>query len=343
MEASWNIAITEPSQVGEARRNATALASSLLFNETETGKVALVVTEIGNNILRHAESGELLIRSVHDANGTGVEILGVDHGAGMSNINRCMEDGYSTTGTAGIGLGGIRRLSGTFSVDSTPGKGTVVLSRIYRTHPKHPSLRTASFDWGVVMVPHPHERVSGDGYFVLEAPGVCTAMIVDGLGHGLPAAEAAQKACHMMQEFGHQPLDDLLQNIHLGLRGGPGAAIGIARILVDQQQLRFIGIGNIAGCLVHRDGTSKSVMSYPGIIGHEIRKPKEMTYSWTENTTLVMHSDGLQSQWNAHAYLQAMASESSLLAATLYRDFNRGRDDVTVLTIKWRPMRSFAT
>lgn len=340
MEASWNIPMTDASQVGEARRIATALASSLLFNDTDSGKVALVVTEIGNNIQRHAERGEILIRSVHDGIGTGVEILGVDHGPGMNSINLCMEDGYSTAGTPGLGLGGIRRLSGLFAIDSSRGKGTCVLSRIYRSHPSFTSILPVSFDCGVVVVPHPQERVSGDGYFVHEAFGICTAMVVDGLGHGPLAAEAAQKACHMMQEFGADPLEDLIYNIHLALRGTRGAAIGIARILPEQRELRFIGVGNISGSLVQPDGLSKSVMSYPGIVGHEMRRPKEMTYPWNEHVILVMHSDGLQNQWSASAYPLALSSEASLLAAVLYRDCNCGRDDVTVLTIKWRPTRS---
>jgi anti-sigma regulatory factor (Ser/Thr protein kinase) len=341
MEASWNIPMTDLSQVGEARRIATALASSLLFNETDAGKVALVVTEIGNNIQKHAERGEILIRSVHDGTGTGVEVLGVDHGPGMSNISLCMEDGYSTGGTSGLGLGGIRRLSGLFAIDSTRGQGTCVLSRIYRSHPSFSVNTPLTFDCGVVMVPHPHERVSGDGYFVHEAFGICTAMVVDGLGHGPLAAEAAQKACQMMQEFGSEPLDDLLHNIHLALRGTRGAAIGIARILPEQRELRFVGVGNISGSLLQPDGLSKSMMSYPGIIGHEMRRPKEMTYPWTDHSILVMHSDGLQSQWSASAYPLALSSEASLLAAVLYRDYNRGRDDVTVLTAKWRPTRNF--
>jgi hypothetical protein len=190
------------------------------------------------------------------------------------------------------------------------------------------------------MVPHPHERISGDGYFFHESFGQCTAMIVDGLGHGPLAAEAAQRACHMMQEFGHEPLDDLIHTIHLALRGTRGAAIGIARILPEQRELRFIGVGNIAGSLIQPDGLSKSVMSYPGIIGHEMRKPKEMTYPWSEQVTFVMHSDGLQNSWTASTYLSALHAETSLLAGALYRDFNRGRDDVTILAIKWRPTRS---
>jgi anti-sigma regulatory factor (Ser/Thr protein kinase) len=343
MEANWNIPVSDDSQVGEARRIATALASSLLFNEMDSGKVARVVTEIGNNIQNHAERGEILIRSVHDAIGTGVEILGIDHGPGMSSINLCMEEGYSTTGATGVGLGGIRRLSGIFALDSARDKGTCILSRIYRSHPSFPLATPVSFDSGVVVAPHPQERIPGDGYYVHEASGICTAMVVDGLGHGPLAAEAAQKACLMMQEFGSDPLEDLIQNIHLALRGTRGAAIGIARILPEQHELRFIGVGNISASLVQPDGLSKSVISYPGIIGHEMRRPREIVYPWNEHTIVVMHSDGLQNHWSATAYPLALSSEASLLAAVLYRDCNRGRDDVTVLTIKWRPARSLGT
>jgi anti-sigma regulatory factor (Ser/Thr protein kinase) len=336
--------MTDPSQVGEARRIATALASSLLFNEADAGKVALVVTEIGNNIQKHAERGEILIRSVHDGLGTGIEILGVDRGPGMSNINLCMEDGYSTAGTSGMGLGGIRRMSGVFAIDSKRGQGTCVVSRVYRSHPNYnfSTINPLDFDCGVIMVPHPHERVSGDGYYVHEAQGIATAMVVDGLGHGLLAAEAAQKACSIMQESGGDPLEELIGAIHLALKGTRGAAIGIARILPEQRELRFIGVGNISGTLVQPEGGSRSVMSYPGIIGHEMRKPREMSYPWTDRTILVLHSDGLQSQWAASAYPWALASEASLLSAVLYRDWNRGRDDVTVLTVKQRPSRSYA-
>jgi anti-sigma regulatory factor (Ser/Thr protein kinase) len=344
MEASWNIPMSDPSQVGEARRIATALASSLLFNETDAGKLALVVTEIGNNIQKHAERGEVLIRSVHDGFGTGVEIVGVDHGPGMSNINLCMEDGYSTAGTPGMGLGSIRRMSGVFAIDSKRGQGTCVISRVYRSYPNYnfSTVDPLEFDCGVIIVPHPHERVSGDGYHVHEAQGIATAMVVDGLGHGPLAAEAAQKACLIMQEFGGDPLDDLIQTIHLALRGTRGAAIGIARILPEQHEIRFIGVGNISGTLIQPDGHSKSVLSYPGIIGHEMRKPKEMSYAWNEKTILVLHSDGLQSHWVAGTYPWALASEASLLAAVLYRDWNRGRDDVTVLTVKQRSQGSLA-
>ncbi|HET9240202.1 MAG TPA: ATP-binding SpoIIE family protein phosphatase [Oligoflexus sp.] len=334
--------MSDPSQVGEARRIAKALASSLLFNETDAGKLALVVTEIGNNIQKHAERGEVLIRSVHDGQGTGVEILGIDHGPGMSNINLCLEDGYSTAGTPGMGLGGIRRLSGLFAIDSKRGQGTCIVSRVYRSHSNYnlSTVNPLEFDCGVVMVPHPHERVPGDGYHVHEAQGIATAMVVDGLGHGPPAAEAAQKACLIMQEFGGDPLDDLIQTIHLALRGTRGAAIGIARILPKQQELRFIGVGNISGSLMQPDRLPKSLLSFPDIIGHEMRKPREMIYPWTEKTVLVLHSDGLQSQWVAGAYPWALASEASLLAGVLYRDWNRGRDDVTVLTVKQRPQGS---
>jgi hypothetical protein len=186
-----------------------------------------------------------------------------------------------------------------------------------------------------------NERVSGDGYYVHEAQGIATAMVVDGLGHGPLAAEAAQKTCGIMQEIGGDPLPNLIDTIHVALRGTRGAAIGIARIHPERHELRFIGVGNISGTLVRPEDASRSLMSYPGIIGHEMLKPREMSYPWTERTILVLNTDGLQTHGTASAYPWALASEASLLAALLYRDWDRGRDDVTVLTLKQRPSRSY--
>lgn len=340
MEANWNIPITDPSQVGEARRIATAFASSLMFDETESGKIALVTTEISSNIIRHAKEGEILMRSVQGESGTAIELIGIDHGPGMGNLNLCMEDGFSTSGTSGIGLGGIKRLSDVFEIDSTLGRGTTVLSRIYHKKSPYPARQESYYDWGAIAVPYPNEQVSGDAYSIVVDQEIATLLVVDGLGHGPLAAEPAQRAVRIFQECGHDELENILIRIHDGLRGTRGAAVGIARILPAKRELQFIGVGNISGSILNPQGSSKSVMSFAGIVGQEMRKAKIMNYAWPEMSQLVMHSDGLQSQWDASLYPRSLRADAPLLAGTLYRDFNRRRDDVTVVVIKARSRRS---
>ena len=130
MRGQTACAIAEDSAVGAARRLATQIATKAGLSETETGKLQIVVTELGRNVCRHAGHGTLFLQSVHDGGATGVEVLAVDGGPGMSSVEKALRDGYSTKQSAGAGLGAVQRLSTVFDIYSRPGMGTIVLSRI---------------------------------------------------------------------------------------------------------------------------------------------------------------------------------------------------------------------
>ena len=122
--------IEDESQIGEARRDAQRLAMAYGLGDTQTGRVAIAATELATNLYRHGSGGQLLLQPIKAGNQEAIELLAIDKGRGMSDINRCMGDGYSTTGTAGTGLGAVRRLSVEFDIHSVPGEGTIVMSRV---------------------------------------------------------------------------------------------------------------------------------------------------------------------------------------------------------------------
>src|SRR4051794_26081497 len=99
------IAITESSQIAEARQVATQLATTLGFDETSTGRLALVATELATNIVKHGGGGEMLISDYDAGPRGGVQLIALDKGRGIHNVARSFEDGYSSAGTAGHGLG----------------------------------------------------------------------------------------------------------------------------------------------------------------------------------------------------------------------------------------------
>src|SRR5262245_27303892 len=105
-----SISIADQSQIGEARRHALRVAEQGELPPTQCGEVAIVATELATNLARYAKGCELLVRPMSDQGG-GVEIISVDHGPGMSDVGRCLEDGYSTGGTPGNGLGAVRRMA----------------------------------------------------------------------------------------------------------------------------------------------------------------------------------------------------------------------------------------
>ncbi|HEY9727420.1 MAG TPA: ATP-binding SpoIIE family protein phosphatase [Chroococcales cyanobacterium] len=332
MNHSIALPISEPSQAGEARRTAVVFASRLGFNETQRGKVALVVTEVANNLVRHAQDGVLLLQALEQSGIAGVEIIALDKGPGINNLDECLRDGFSTGGTPGNGLGAIERLSALFDIHSVPSVGTAILSRFWAS-PLPQDRPQDTLNLGTVCLPKTGEEVSGDTWASTQNDRVHLLLVADGLGHGHLAAQASLEAARVFRENAHQSPKEIMEAAHAALRSTRGAAVAIAAINFERQVLHFAGIGNIAGTIITPAGNS-NLVSHNGTVGHEVRKIQEFTYPWSSGGLLVMHSDGLKSQWRLDRYPGLFAKHPSLIAGVLYRDFNRGRDDVTVLVAR---------
>src|SRR5215213_6287761 len=126
------IAVTEHSQVAEARRTAALLCCNSGFTATELGHIAMVVTELATNLVKHAKQGRLAMRRMEDGGSTGFEVLSLDAGPGMTDVARALEDGYSTAGSPGNGLGAIARSATEWDLHTVRGKGTVMVARLWQ-------------------------------------------------------------------------------------------------------------------------------------------------------------------------------------------------------------------
>lgn len=323
------VPVIEVSQIGEARRIAATLAASLGFSETRVGQVALVATELATNLVRHASKGRLLVQPVFNDSPEAplVELIAIDHGPGMTNVDRCLEDGYSTAGTAGQGLGAVRRLSAEFDLYSTPGAGTAIIARVTNTPSLYPPRRP--FRWGCISIAAPGETTCGDRFRVLVESGRAAVVVADGLGHGPLAAEAAGRACLKLASGVNLAPDALLRSMHPDLIHTRGAAVAVACVDIGQRVLRYAGVGNIAGWLV-APGESRGLLTHNGIVGKQMRRVQELDYPFPANGLLLMCSDGLQTRWSFDRYPGLMRKHPSVIAATLTRDYQRGRDDLSV-------------
>src|SRR5579875_1748407 len=103
------VAISDASQIALARRTAQTSARQIGLDEVQAGQVEIVAVELATNLLQHAGHGHILINEFVDRGV--VELLSVDSGPGMANVEDCMVDGFSTASTPGLGLGSVRRLS----------------------------------------------------------------------------------------------------------------------------------------------------------------------------------------------------------------------------------------
>lgn len=328
------LSVSDSSHVGEARRGAGRLASEAVLDETDAGKVAIIVTELATNLLKHAERGEILIRGIARGGKRGVECIALDRGPGIANLSECFRDGYSTTGSSGTGLGSAARLASDFDVHSLPGKGTAVFARVWRRSGEE--SRDRPLDFGAVSVPKAGEEICGDAWTCVRLADKSLCMVADGLGHGANAAIAARRALEVLAEHRNKPLTEIVAQAHQALRTTRGAALALAELDHVQDCVRFCGVGNIAGAIIAGDA-KRQLVSLNGTAGIEARKISEFSYPWRDESTLIMHSDGLTGRWDLGAYPGLTRRDPNLIAAVLYRDFSRNRDDATVLVAKRGP------
>jgi anti-sigma regulatory factor (Ser/Thr protein kinase) len=328
------IALSDITQVGAARRAAARAGEHAGLGEDERARLSIIATELATNVIRHAARGEMLIGAQSDPWHRAVEIIAVDNGPGMADPARCMADGYSSGSSLGQGLGAVRRLSSAMEMYSTTAQGTAVYSRVEISRPANPR-RNQEPTWCAIRVAAPGESECGDDWRVALSDTHIAVMVADGLGHGPLAATAANEAVRIFEQAPFRTPELYLANAHQALRATRGAVLACA--LMDRQSgaMLYGGVGNIAASLV--GGATQSQRSLPsdnGTIGLQIGKVRQYQYAALEGDLLVMHSDGLTSRWKLADYPGLSRRVPALIAAVLYRDFKRGRDDATVLVVR---------
>ena len=330
--------IPDKSFANLVKRDITRLAEGHGFSPVEVGKINIIVSEMVSNLLKHTpQGGELLVRTIGKY---GLEILCIDSGPGMNEPIRMMQDGTSSAGTAGEGLGAIKRQSNEFDLHSSPGSGTVILSRVFKSK-KEEAQPKSRFKISTLVVPKPNEQFCGDGFGVVEQGNDCFLIALDGLGHGVNAHEASQQAAELfIKNFNTDPGLNLRQ-IHEAIRRTRGAVGTIAHINAARKKLVFCGIGNIAGRIFTIDSafisntSSRNIISYNGILGHNIPATfSSQQVDWSNSSLLILHSDGIKSRWDLSKYPNLHRHDTSVIAAVLYRDFSRQTDDTLVVVAR---------
>jgi anti-sigma regulatory factor (Ser/Thr protein kinase) len=320
--------------VGEARRAATEFARKAGGSEAQLGRIALVATEMATNIVKHAGAGggAVVAERFDDAAGTGIELLAIDRGPGMADVKTCRADGFSTAGSPGTGLGAIARQADVFGVYSRSTLGTALSARFVFAPPR---MNSPAMDIGAVSVAYPGETVCGDQWAFDTGSNGNTLFVVDGSGHGMNAAEAAGIATGILKEHAADGCVPLVERMHRALTPTRGAALGVARIDAEARLVRFVGVGNIAAAMV-TGSDARQMISHNGTAGHIAPRIREFTYPFAATPTVILHSDGLSNRWRLADYPGLAACHPSLMAAVLFRDFRRARDDATIAVMRPR-------
>jgi len=327
------ITVEDPTQISEARRAAQLLADRLGFNETRRTEVGIVATELARNALVHGKRGHVVLMPVRDESSSRLDIVAIDRGPGITDLVQALEDGFSTSTTPGTGLGAVKRMANNFQVFSVPAKLTAVMARIGPQ--RHSDVRETD-GIGAVCVPIKGEKLCGDGWGYRRRAQVDSFVVVDGLGHGPIAAEAAHEALRVFEAHPGMGPAELLDEMHHAMQKTRGAAIAVTEVDIGKGVLRFSGIGNIAAYILSPGQRARAMVSHNGTVGHVVRRIQEFTFPWKPNDLLVMHSDGISSHWDVEKFPGLLSREPALIASIIHEQAVRGRDDATVLTARLR-------
>jgi hypothetical protein len=173
----------------------------------------------------------------------------------------------------------------------------------------------------------------GDDWLAVERPGGLMLFVTDGLGHGPAAATAARAAVAAARKHAAMKSHEIMEEVHGALRPTRGAAGAVALIQPEKGLCNYCGIGNISAC-IRNGGMNRSMVSHNGILGHQVRKIHEFQYPFPAGALLIAHSDGIGTHWDLAAYPGLEMRHPALVAAALYRDHCRGRDDATVVALR---------
>ena len=319
--------VEDASAVAACRSAALGLADRLRFPAVRADQLALAVTEAASNLHKHASAGSLWLAVNRDGEPPGIDVATIDAGPGVPDVAAAMRDGHSTAGTLGIGLGAIQRLADSCGLYSMPGHGTALTLRFRSPGTRFP----ATPRWGGLVRPIDGETECGDAYGAAQVGDAIVAVLCDGLGHGpLAAAAAAEGVAAVLDDPAGDPAA-LVGRMHGRMAGTRGGAVGVVRL--GGGIARFCGLGNVAASILSQ-GRRKSMVSIPGIAGHQARTIRQFDYELPPGAAVILHSDGISARWEAAALPGLETRDPLLIAAVLLAEAGIHRDDAGILVLK---------
>jgi len=328
--------VSQVSDVPAARRAVTALAVAIGFVEKDSDEVALAVSELATNLVKHAKGGTLTLTPLVEEGRVGLQVTSQDSGPGIADVERALTDGFSTVGSLGYGLGAVNRLMDELDITSQPAQGTRIVCRRW-VRPAEPRAPASRLDCGAATRAHPLMGMNGDAFVLKQWSEGTLVGVIDGLGHGQFAHRAAQTAWQYVESHFDQPLEVIFRGVERACHATRGVVMALARFdfhpPLRALQLTFASIGNIEA---HLFGSPQPVhfLIRRGVLGLHAPTPMVMQYPWHPKSIVVLYSDGLTTHWRWEDFRHLAAAPATVIARQLLRALAKDTDDATVVVVK---------
>ena len=335
-------------------------------SEVDRSLICTIASELGSNIVKYADSGLVQIRRYDLPDFSDIEITASDKGPGIPDVDQAMTENYSSGGTLGLGLSGVKRISNKFQILSSPGCGTTVVAtkRIRHTlasvnysrfqdkysaptakeftHIPHshkseeiftPAVENRFLDIGIRIRCSYGERLSGDQVCVVPMETGCLLAIIDVTGHGANASALANRLARFIKENSTSELLELINLLHKEAENTLGASIGLAFIETRTAQIHYLGLGNTSLLLLSNKNWRP--VSRAGVLGMRLPTLLIQTRPFQRDDLLVMFTDGLSETGSVKDLRSIGYKNAESIANYLVDISGKKYDDASCVVVKW--------
>ncbi|HQU14694.1 MAG TPA: SpoIIE family protein phosphatase [Gammaproteobacteria bacterium] len=319
------------------RSKLRAVSRRMGYSEVLRERMELVCNEMMSNQVKYAiGSGWVQLWETNEPK-PALDLFAIDRGPGVFNLPAAMVDGYSTSGSLGKGLGAIRRLAHESEFytlpkglePESPWHGFAIWARFYVDE----RVPQSTYELGMYLRAYQDSTHNGDGIFVRHTNGRVQWLHMDGLGHGLEAAQVVDGNADLLEE--ELPLEVLIERLSRRLEGGRGA-VGMAVSLDAHEQSGAIcGVGDMAAFLIS-NGQKRVISFSPGILGHAHRSLDKTALAFPRQALMITASDGMRRNWSLQTFPSLWRLHPQLIALLMGAVASRVNDDQSILAIRVR-------
>ena len=324
-------------------------------SEVDRSMIATMVSELGSNIIKYARRGVLRVCREESNQAVDITIWAEDSGPGIPDVDLAMTDHFSTGGSLGLGLPGVRRMADDFWIRSRADAGTQVFARKRikgrwphgHVPPSSPGVLSPRalrhraepqsgqrFETGAFVQPCAGFARAGDAAIVHACDGGLLLALVDASGHGERAHEIANRVTDVLVTQGNEDLERLMTSIHQQLGGTVGAALGLAFVDITRGSYTYLGVGNTRAAKV--GATRWQGVSKEGVLGDRLPRLISQSGQLEAGDLLLLWSDGIP-EFACPTLAQRHAfRDSTEIAELIVKDLGRPYDDACCLVRKWR-------
>ncbi len=197
-----------------------------------------------------------------------------------------------------------------------------------------PTTASLRFDFDTLVRKKLGERVSGDAVVAVEHRDGLFVAVVDGLGHGPPAAVVAERAKAFLADAAAPDVGRVLQRLHEHLRGTIGAVASVAFLHAATGDVLVAGVGNISVRIF--GSASTRFTPDAGVVGQRVRSIRELHARVVVGDVLVMHTDGVSERFELKDYPRLLGHGPADITRSLVRRFGKDHDDAGCVAVKVR-------